>query len=117
VLLSAMSEVDPKDAGLASGVVNTSFMMGGALGLAVLASLAARRTGDLVASGTEQVAALNSGYQVAFLAGAAAALAAGVIGGVFLRTVPMSDPHGAGAPADQEAGSLPAQRDDEYARV
>jgi predicted MFS family arabinose efflux permease len=117
VLLSAMSEVDPKDAGLASGVVNTSFMMGGALGLAVLASLAARRTGDLVASGTEQVAALNSGYQVAFLAGAAAALAAGVVGGVFLRTVPMSDPHGAGAPADQEAGSLPAQRDDEYARV
>jgi EmrB/QacA subfamily drug resistance transporter len=117
VLLSAMSEVDPKDAGLASGVVNTSFMMGGALGLAVLASLAARRTGDLVASGTEQVAALNGGYQVAFLAGAGAALAAGVVGGVFLRTVPMSDPHGAGAPADQEAGSLPAQRDDEYARV
>jgi EmrB/QacA subfamily drug resistance transporter len=107
VLLSAMSEVDPKDAGLASGVVNTSFMMGGALGLAVLASLAARRTGDLVASGTEQVAALNSGYQVAFLAGAAAALAAGVIGGVFLRTVPMSDPHGAGVPQDQ----------DEYAAV
>src|SRR5829696_2010165 len=88
VLLSAMSEVEPKDAGLASGVVNTSFMMGGALGLAVLASLAAWRTGDLVAGGTEQVAALNSGYQVAFLAGAVAALAAGVIGGVFLRTVP-----------------------------
>jgi len=127
VLLSAMSEVEPKDAGLASGVVNTSFMMGGALGLAVLASLAAWRTGDLVAGGTEQVAALNSGYQVAFLAGAVAALAAGVIGGVFLRTVPMSDPHAAGAPAD--AGSLPGprderdqrderdERDDEYARV
>jgi EmrB/QacA subfamily drug resistance transporter len=93
VLLSAMSEVEPKDAGLASGVVNTSFMMGGALGLAVLASLAAWRTADLLAGGTEQVAALNGGYQVAFLAGAVAALAAGVIGGAFLRTVPMSDPH------------------------
>ena len=41
VLLAAMSDVEPTEAGLASGVVNTSFMMGGALGLAVLASLAA----------------------------------------------------------------------------
>ncbi len=44
VLLAAMSDVEPTEAGLASGVVNTSFMMGGALGLAVLASLAASRT-------------------------------------------------------------------------
>ena len=44
VLLAAMSDVDPTEAGLASGFVNTSFMMGGALGLAVLASLAASRT-------------------------------------------------------------------------
>ena len=44
VLLAAMSDVEPSEAGLASGVVNTSFMMGGALGLAVLASLAASRT-------------------------------------------------------------------------
>ena len=46
VLLAAMSDVEPSEAGLASGVVNTSFMMGGALGLAVLASLAASRTGQ-----------------------------------------------------------------------
>ena len=46
-----MSDVKPEEAGLASGVVNTSFMMGGALGLAVLASLAASRTESLIASG------------------------------------------------------------------
>src|SRR5256714_3328591 len=50
VLLAAMSDVDPAESGLASGVVNTAFMMGGALGLAVLASLAASRTDSLRAS-------------------------------------------------------------------
>ena len=51
VLLAAMSDVEPEESGLASGVVNTSFMMGGALGLAVLASLAASRTDTLSAAG------------------------------------------------------------------
>ena len=51
VLLAAMSDVEPSEAGLASGVVNTSFMMGGALGLAILASLAAARTDRLRAAG------------------------------------------------------------------
>ena len=41
VLLAAMSDVEPQKSGLASGIVNTSFMMGGALGLAILASVAA----------------------------------------------------------------------------
>ena len=50
VLLAAMSDVEQREAGLASGVVNTSFMMGGALGLAVLASLAASRTETLSAA-------------------------------------------------------------------
>ena len=51
VLLAAMGDVPPEEAGLASGMVNTSFMMGGALGLAVLASLAAWRSDELLASG------------------------------------------------------------------
>ena len=53
VLLAAMSDVEPEEAGLASGIVNTAFMMGGALGLAVLASLAASRTDTLTADGRQ----------------------------------------------------------------
>ena len=62
VLLAAMSDVAPEESGLASGVVNTAFMMGGALGLAVLASLAASRTDSLRAAGHGPLAALVGGY-------------------------------------------------------
>jgi hypothetical protein len=86
VLLAAMSDVEPSESGLASGVVNTSFMMGGALGLAVLASVAASRTDSLLASGESAAAALTGGYQVAFLIGALFAGAGAVIGAAFLRT-------------------------------
>ena len=61
VLLAAMSDVDARDSGLASGLVNTSFMMGGALGLAVLASLAAARTESLLAAHANSLDALNDG--------------------------------------------------------
>jgi MFS family permease len=107
VLLAAMSDVDQSEAGLASGVVNTSFMMGGALGLAVLASLAASRTDSLLASGDGQLVALNGGYQIAFLVGAVFALAAAGLGALLLRA-------GAGAPAHDEAaigGPATAQGD------
>jgi EmrB/QacA subfamily drug resistance transporter len=85
VLLAAMSDVAPSESGLASGVVNTSFMMGGALGLAVLASLATARTDDLLASGAGSLAALNGGYQIAFGVGAAFAAAAALLSAVLLR--------------------------------
>ena len=79
MLLVAMSDVAPDQSGLASGVVNTAFMMGGALGLAVLASLAAATTAALTGAGLDTAEVLNAGYQVAFLVGAAfAALAAGI---------------------------------------
>jgi MFS family permease len=80
LLLAAMADVKPEQSGLASGVVNTSFMMGGALGLAVLASVAAARAGD---SGT--VASLVDGYHPAFVVGTLFAVAAAVVAAVFLR--------------------------------
>ncbi|MES2884457.1 MAG: DHA2 family efflux MFS transporter permease subunit [Pseudomonadota bacterium] len=80
LLLAAMGDVEEKDAGLASGIVNTSFMMGGALGLAVLASLADARTASLRAAGTEAVVALNGGYQLAFIVGAVFTTAAALLG-------------------------------------
>src|SRR5207245_4289446 len=70
VLLAAMSDVAPEESGLASGIVNTAFMMGGALGLAVLASLAASRSDSLKASGECSAAALTAWYHLAYLSGA-----------------------------------------------
>ena len=100
VLLAAMSDVDPSESGLASGVVNTAFMMGGALGLAVLVSLASSRTDSLTASGDGRLAALNGGYHLAFLVGALFAASAAVVGGVLLRTRHQAP---AAAPADATA--------------
>ncbi|MBC7956680.1 MAG: DHA2 family efflux MFS transporter permease subunit [Cytophagales bacterium] len=85
LLLAAMSDVAPSESGLASGVVNTAFMMGGALGLAVLASLAAARTETLLASGAAATPALNGGYGLAFLVGAVFAMVAALIGAVLIR--------------------------------
>jgi EmrB/QacA subfamily drug resistance transporter len=101
VLLAAMGDVDPAESGLASGVVNTAFMMGGAVGLAVLASVAASRTNTLVDSGHSQVAALTGGYHVAFLLGAIFAAGAAVLGAVLLRTAdaPTAHEETLGAPA------------------
>ena len=102
VLLAAMGDVEPSESGLASGIVNTSFMMGGALGLAVLASVAASRTSHLLASGQSQIPALNAGYHTAFLIGAGFAVLAATLGAVLLRsnvTSPAAD-HASAVPGD-----------------
>ena len=104
VLLAAMSDVDPREAGLASGVVNTAFMMGGALGLAVLASLAASRTNGLRADGEGPLAALVGGYHVSFVVGAIFAALAAALGAVLLRSrEPAATHEPIGAPALSEA--------------
>ena len=85
VLFAAMSDVRPEESGVASGIVNTAFMMGGALGLAVLASLAAARTEALRAQGEAPLVALTSGYSAAFAVGAAFAVAAALVAAALLR--------------------------------
>jgi EmrB/QacA subfamily drug resistance transporter len=102
ILLAAMGDVGPEESGLASGIVNTAFMMGGALGLAILAALADSRTSNLESSGNSHLSALTSGYHVAFLVGALFAVAAAVLGAVLLR--PAAAPAHAHEPATAEGG-------------
>jgi MFS family permease len=107
VLLAAMSDVEPSETGLASGVANTAFMMGGALGLALLTSVAASRTESLTASGHDTLSALNGGYHVAFVLGAVfAAAAAGIAAALLRDRAPATAAEH--APADTAACAEPA---------
>ena len=81
----AMSGATRSDSGLASGLVNTTVQVGGAIGLAVLATLASERTDALRADGESKAAALNAGYHLAYLIGAAAVAVAIVVAVVVVR--------------------------------
>jgi EmrB/QacA subfamily drug resistance transporter len=98
VLLAAMGDVEPSEAGLASGLVNTSFMMGGALGLAVLASVAASRSHALRVAGHGELSALTGGYHLAFVVGALFAALAAAVGGLLLRPAEQAVPSHAPEP-------------------
>ncbi len=87
VLIAATSDVPPDESGLVSGVLNTAFMMGGSLGLAVLASVAAFRTSGLLEGGTPHILALLGGYHGAFWIGALFAGGASAMAIMYLREV------------------------------
>ncbi|HEX2103978.1 MAG TPA: DHA2 family efflux MFS transporter permease subunit [Solirubrobacteraceae bacterium] len=102
LMMLAMSGVAPEDSGLASGLVNTSVQVGGAIGLAVLATLASERTGALQAAGEPAASALNAGFHLAYLIGAVLVAVAAVVAVTALRS-----PNAAPAP---EASPAPRRR-------
>lgn len=107
VTMLAMSGVDPADAGLASGVANTTQQVGGALGLAVLATVASARADGLTGAGGSSTAVLAAGYRAAFGVAVALLVVGALIGALVLR--PGQAPRGpAGRPARRVRVGRPA---------
>ena len=97
-----------RDAGLASGLVNTTQQVGGALGVAVLSTLAITRSDELIADGTAAPVALTEGFQIALIAAAGFAIA-GALAVLALvrgrrRSEPVAEPV-AGEPAPERASA------------
>ena len=83
--IAAVSGVDENEAGLASGLINTSQQVGGALGLAVLSAVAISATSDATSTGSDHLNALTEGFQAAFLGGAVIAALGFVLTLILIR--------------------------------
>ncbi|MFG2839829.1 MFS transporter [Streptomyces zaomyceticus] len=103
----AMSGAEEKDAGLASGLFNTTQQIGMALGIAVLSTLAATRTESLTAAGRPSAEALTGGYHLAFAVGAGLLLVALAIAFTVLRR-PAAGPDSRPEPVAPEGAKVPA---------
>jgi MFS family permease len=110
----AMSGATRSDAGLASGLVNTSAQVGGAIGLAVLATLATSRSNDLEAAGHSTASALTSGYHLAFWVAAGLVVAAIAVAATVIEPESKAAEHFAG---EQEHGELPQPDEAAYSEA
>jgi MFS family permease len=103
ISIAALAGVQPSEAGLASGLINTSQQIGGALGIAALSALATSTTDDRLAGGSGLHLALTDGFQAAFVGGACVALIGVLVALVIVRRRDLTEPSAEPQPALEAA--------------